>query len=112
MTLVVNAASGGDFSLSVSPTSRTVFAGGQTTYSVTVSRTGGFAGGVTLRAGGVPSGATATFSPNPTSGTFSTLTLGTSGGTPSGTYSIVITGTSGSLSHTATVSLTVSFGDN
>jgi uncharacterized membrane protein len=112
VTLVVNAASGGDFSLSASPTSRTILQGDTTTYTVTVNRSGGFAGGVTLSAGGLPSGATAAFSPNPTTGTSSNLTVSTSGNTPVGTYSIVITGGSGSLTRTATVSLTVDFGDN
>jgi uncharacterized membrane protein len=112
VTLVVNAASGGDFSLSATPTSRSILQGNTTTYTINVNRTGGFAGGVTLSAGGLPSGATAAFSPNPAAGASSTLTVRTSGSTPTGTYSIVVTGLSGSLTHTATVSLTVSFGDN
>jgi serine protease AprX len=107
----VNPASAGDFSLSASPTSRTVFAGGQTTYTVNITRSGGFGGGVSLSTGTLPSGATATFSPNPATGASSTLTLRTSGNTPRGTYNIVITGTNGSLRHTTTVSLTVTFGD-
>jgi len=111
VTLVVNPASAGDFSLSASPTSRTVFAGGQTTYTVNITRSGGFGGGVSLSTGTLPSGATATFSPNPATGASSTLTLRTSGNTPRGTYNIVITGTNGSLRHTTTVSLTVTFGD-
>jgi hypothetical protein len=110
VTLVVSSASGGDFSLSASPTSRTVFPGSQTTYTVSINRTGGFGGGVTFGASGVPSSATATFSPTTATGASSTLTIATSGNTPGGTYNIVITGTSGSLRHTTTVSLTVGFG--
>jgi len=62
---------------------------------------------VTLNATGVPAGATATFSPNPATGASSTLTVATSGTTPVNTFTITVTGTSGTLSHTTTVSLTV-----
>ena len=53
-----------DFALSVNPSSRTVKRGKSTSYTVSVSSQGGFAGSVTLAASGLPSGATAAFSPN------------------------------------------------
>ena len=111
VTLVVNPpAPAADFSLSASPASQSVPAGGRTTYTINIARTGGFAGGVTLSATGVPAGTTATFSPNPATGTSSTLTVSTSGTTPVNTYTITITGTSGTLSHKTSVSLVVTAG--
>jgi len=107
VTLVVTAAGAGNFSLSATPASQSIPAGASTTYTINVTRTGGFTGGVTLSATGVPAGATATFSPNPATGASSTLTVATSGTTPVNTFTITVTGTSGTLSHTTTVSLTV-----
>jgi len=107
VTLVVTAAGAGNFSLSATPASQSIPAGASTTYTINITRTGGFTGGVTLNATGVPAGATATFSPNPATGASSTLTVATSGTTPVNTFTITVTGTSGTLSHTTTVSLTV-----
>jgi uncharacterized membrane protein len=72
---------------------------------VTVSTSGGFSSPVGLAATGLPTGASATFSPL-ASGT-STMTVLTSTSTPAGTYPLTITGTSGTLTHSASVSLTV-----
>src|SRR5499427_2514776 len=106
-TLVVTPPAQPDFTLSVSPTSRTVAAGTSTTYTVTITRTGGFAGAVTLSLTGLPAGAAASFSPNPASGTASTLTVTTSAGTPAGTFGLTISGVSGSLARTAPATLVV-----
>jgi hypothetical protein len=113
----VTAASGGvtgtasvsvtDFSLSVSPTSRSIKHGQNTSYSVTITRLNGFAGSVAFTVGGLPSNATASFSPNPTNGTSVTLKVSTSRSSPSGTYTLQITGTSGGHSHVVNVSLTL-----
>ena len=62
------------FTLSASPSSVTITQGGSGTSTITVTDLGGFSGSVTLAASGLPSGVTAGFSPNPTTGT-STLTL-------------------------------------
>jgi hypothetical protein len=95
-----------DFSLSISPSSVTVpRAGGTATYTVTINRTGGFSGAVTLSVSGLPSGTTGVFSPNPASGSSSTLTLTVSSSTRRGTYTFTVTGTSGALTHTATARL-------
>src|SRR5262249_40724963 len=67
---------------------------------------GGFSGAVTLSTGGLPSGASGSFTPNPATGS-STLSVTTSASTPSGAYTFTITGTSGTLTHTLTVSLGV-----
>jgi len=94
------------FTLSASPSSVTITQGGSGTSTITVTDLGGFSGSVTLAASGLPSGVTAGFSPNPTTGT-STLTLTASATATTGSATVTITGTSGSLTATATVSLTV-----
>jgi hypothetical protein len=98
-----------DFTVAASPGSSTVSAGNPATYTVTTGALNGFSSTVSLSAGGLPAWATATFSPASitTSGT-STLTITTTAGTtPGGSSTITITGTSGTLTHTATVTLTV-----
>ena len=95
-----------DFVLSASPTSRSVPRGGTATYTVTIAPQNGFGGSVTLSLSGQPQGATVAFSPNPTS-TTSTLTVKTRSSTPRQTYTLTIRGVSGALSHTFTVTLTV-----
>jgi hypothetical protein len=95
-----------DYSVSATPSSRTVTQGQGTTYNVTITPTGGFAGQVNLSVSGLPTGANGTFNPNPTAST-STLTVTTSAATPAGSYPLTITGTSGALSHQTTVTLVV-----
>jgi subtilase family serine protease len=98
-----------DFSLGASPGSQTVAAGNGTTYSVNVTRLGGFSGSIGLSATGLPAGVTAAFAPSTidSGSTSSTLTLNTSSSVAGGGYSVTVTGTSGSLTHSTTVSLTV-----
>jgi thermitase len=95
-----------DFTLSASPSSQTVTAGGGTSYAVSVGSTNGFGGSVQLSVAGLPSAATATFSPNPATGS-SQLSVTTGTATPAGTYPLTITGSSGSLSHSTSVTLVV-----
>ena len=66
----------------------------------------GFTGNVNFSVSGLPSGVTASFSPNPTTG-FSTLTLAASSSVPLGTRTLTITGTSGNLTETTTLILAV-----
>jgi uncharacterized membrane protein len=81
--------------------------GSSSTSYVNVNPQNGFTGSVTLAVtSGLPSGVTASFAPNPTTGT-STLTLTASSNASLGQYTLTITGTSGSLSSTTTVSLSV-----
>ncbi len=97
-----------DFALAATPASRVVTRGSSATYTVTVSPAGGFTGVVSLSASGLPAGAAASFSPASltTSGT-STLTVTTGAATPGGVYAVTITGTAGSITHSASVGLTV-----
>lgn len=106
-TLVVQAPAPPGFTLSATPASQTITQGQSTTYAVTISRTGGFSGAVTLSVSGLGSGATGTFSPNPATGTSSTLTITTTASAATGSPVLTITGTSGSLTRTTTVTLVV-----
>ena len=94
-----------NFSLSVSPTSRTVRQGNATSYTVTIAPLNGFSGSVSLGVSGQPFGATATFTPNPAT-TSSTLSVQTVGGVR-GNFTLTITGVNGSLTRMTTATLTV-----
>ena len=99
---------GDDFSVGVTPASRTVPAGGSATYTVATEVVAGAPGNVTLSASGLPAGATGTVSPNPVAaGSAATLTVATSSATPNGTSTVTVTGTAGGATRTATAGLTV-----
>jgi GH25 family lysozyme M1 (1,4-beta-N-acetylmuramidase) len=99
-----------DFAVSVSPASQSVTRGSTTTFTVNVARTE-FVPAVTLSlASTMPSGTTAVFSPNPVTGTSSTLTITTSNVptvTPPGVVSPSIQGVGGGLTRTTLAKLTV-----
>ncbi len=101
----------GGFGLSASPTSATVTQGSATSYTVTVTPSGGFNGSVALSVSGVPSGATPSFSPTSASSSSSwssTLTVTTTSSTTTGSYTLTITGTSSGVpSQTTDVTLNV-----
>lgn len=97
-----------DFSVSATPSSQTVPPGNGTTYTVSVTPSNGFAGNVTFSVNGLPSGATASFSPSSVSGSgSSTMVVSTSNSTPTGTYQLTITAASGTLTHSTQVTLAV-----
>ena len=100
VTLVVNA----DFSLSASPTSRTIRHGRSTTYTITINALNGFTGSVNFAVAGLPSGSSGGFSPNPAT-TSTVLTVNTGGTT--GTFTLTISGTGGGKTRTVTVTLVV-----
>jgi uncharacterized membrane protein len=109
------------FALTVSPASITISGpqnlslGQGTTSSSTLSIYGqhGFSGNVALSVSGLPSGVTASLSPNPvtmassSSGLNSTLTLTASSSAAAGTSTVTVTATSGKLSSTTSFPLTV-----
>jgi hypothetical protein len=100
--------SGPNYTLSASPSSVSVVQGGASSSStITVTPSGGFTGSVSLSTSALPSGVTATFGTNPTTGS-SVLTFSASATATTGTSTVTVTGTSGSLTHTTSVSLTVS----
>lgn len=97
-----------DFSLSATPSSRTVIAGGEAAYTATVTALNAFTGTVSFAVGGLPAGTTASFNPaSVVNAGSTTLTVSTSTTTPAGSYPLTITATSGAIRHTATVTLVV-----
>ncbi|WP_326564161.1 M4 family metallopeptidase [Micromonospora peucetia] len=99
---------GNDFSVSVSPAAGSVNPGGSVTATVATAITNGSAQTVTFSATGLPTGATASFSPaSVTSGGSSTLTISTSASTPAGTYSVTVNGAGAAVTRSATYNLTV-----
>lgn len=105
--------SGPDFAIADSPNTMTVTAGSSGTSTVSLTPQAKFAQAITLSCpSGLPSGASCSFSPNPTqlyggSVQSSTLTIQTSTTTPKGTYTVTTTGVYSPLSHSATITLTV-----
>ena len=96
----------GTFKLTASPATVTVAQGGSGTVTITIVPAGGFDQKVTLSANGLPSGVTASFSPNPTSSS-SILTLTVSEATATGQSTFTVNGKSGSLSNDVGVWLKV-----
>jgi subtilase family serine protease len=94
------------FTLSASPSSLSVTQGSSGSSTISVTDVNGFSGSVTLAASGLPSGVTAAFGTNPTTGS-SVLTLTASSTATTGTATVTITGTSSSLTATTTIALTV-----
>jgi len=110
VTLVVNSAATGDFTIAATPSSQTVTLGGSssTTYTTTITAVNGFTGTVSLSMSGMPSGVTTSFNPTSVTGSgHSTLSVSASSQARVGTYTLTIKGTSGSLIHSATVTLVV-----
>ena len=95
-----------NFAISASPNSLSLARSGRMTSTITITPQNGFNGSVTLSASALPRGVTASFNPSNTTGV-STLTLSATRKAATGTFSIRVSGTSGSLTHTATITLTV-----
>jgi len=109
-SITVNAPAAPNFSISVSPQSRTVSYGLSTTYTVSVTGQNGFSSSVDLSVAGLPPNSSATFGPSSiASGQSSTLTITTSGSTVGayGSFSVTVTGSGGGSSRSATATLVV-----
>ena len=104
LTLTVNGAP--DFALSAAPNTVGLTQGSSGASTITVTPQNGFTGSVNLSASGLPSGVNAFLTPSSTTGT-SKLILAASSTSAVGGFTVTITGTSGSLTHTASVTLTV-----
>jgi len=106
LSLIVTAAPAASITLSATPPSRTFAHGDSTTFAITITRSG-FTGAVALSASGVPSKASASFSPASTSGTTSTMTISSLKPVNPGTYTVTITGTGGGTTGKATVQVVI-----
>src|SRR5206468_1881089 len=94
-----------DFSLLADPTSLSIVAGQSATSTIQLQPTNGFNGAVDLSAESSPSGLTAICTPSSLQGSdASTCTIG---GSVPGAYTVVVTGADGSLSHNATIDVTM-----
>jgi hypothetical protein len=102
-----------DFTISSSPATLGITQGSSAATTVTTTATGSLNSAIALSASGLPTGATATFSPSsiaaPGSGS-SALTISVGSATAVGTYNLTVTGTGGGKTHTAAISLTVNSG--
>jgi hypothetical protein len=112
---IIDITFGPNFSLSSSTSSLTVPQGGAGSSTIVSSLSGNFNSSISLSASGLPSGATASFSPTsiaaPGSGS-STLTISVGAATPVGTYNVLVNGSGGGQTHSVTINLTVSTGGN
>jgi endoglucanase len=107
IAFTVTTSSTGSFTLTPSASTLSVSPGSSATDTITVKDVGGFTGSVSLAASGLPSGVTAGFGTNPTTGG-SVLTLKASSTAPAGTSTVTVTGTSGSTAVSTTIALAVS----
>ena len=106
LTLTVTAPLPASIALAAAPASRTIARGGSTTFDVTITRVN-FTGSVALTVSGVPSKATASFSPPATTGTSATLTFSSQKPVKAGSYTLTIQGAGGALSSAATVTVVI-----
>ena len=105
-TFVASASTTPGFTLSSSASSVSVSQGKTATDTISVADLNGFTGSVDLAVSGVPTGVTAAFGTNPTTGS-SVLTFTASSTAATGPATVTVTGTSGTLTETATIALFV-----
>jgi hypothetical protein len=98
----------GDFTISATPPRRRVMKGNSTTYTVTVTPSGGFSETVTFSTTGCPANTTCTYAPpSVNGGGVSTLTVQTTASSPSGQFVLGIVGTSPSLMKSTNVAIQI-----
>lgn len=99
------------FTVSASSTSLTVVLGGSNSTTISTTGANGFNSSVALKASGMPSGVTVSFSPStiaaPGTGS-ATMQVSAGKRASTGTYTITVTATGGGITQTATVKVTVS----
>lgn len=98
------------FSLSAANTALNAQPGSSVNLPISIARSGGFSGAVSLSLLGAPSGVSGSFNPASTSLDSSTLTLSVAPGVPNGVYALTVRGTSGSTTATLPLSLRVGTG--
>jgi hypothetical protein len=115
----VRAATSPDFAITGSPPNQTVNAGGSASYVISIAPYNGFGAGVTLTAGSLPKGGSASWTVGGTTTSTASVTLPAGSSTRTatltiatapqslGTSSPTATATSGSLTHSTTLNLSV-----
>jgi serine protease len=107
----VPAADPPSFTLAATPATATIKRGASAPFTVTVQSLNGYQSPVTLSAGTLPAGMTATFSRNPLNPpttTTSTMTLKAASTTKRGTYNVWVTAAGSGLSKTSMLRITIS----
>ena len=102
LALTVTAATVGNYTLAAAPATVSIAQGATGTSTITLTRTGGFAGAVGLAVSGLPTGITSTFNPASVTTNSSTLSLAVAGSVAAGTYNGTITGTATGLANVTT----------
>ncbi len=108
-----HAAPQADFSLSVNPSSLTINPGASATATVTITRSGGFTGAVTLNAFEalptvvLPGGIDITFNPASTTGNSSVATITVPSAAPPGAVNVIISGNGGGLTRITSLAINV-----
>jgi len=97
------------YTLTASAPTLSIAEGGTATDTLTVIPLNGFSGTVALTDSGLPSGVTAVFGTNPTTGS-SLITFTASSLATTGAFTVTINGTSGALSESTQITLTVTGG--
>jgi len=99
---------GGAISLALSTSSLSVAQGGSGTATISIARSGGFAGPVALTVEGAPDGVTATAEPSSVVGATATLTVAASAAVAPGNYTLTVRGSGvGVTAQTAQLALAV-----
>jgi subtilisin family serine protease len=97
----------GGFTLTTDDVNSSVIPGAPLEIPIFINRTSGFSAAVSLSLFGAPEGISATFTPNPVSGSEATLQLQTDGSVPSDTYQLAVRGDGGGVTHSLEVALLV-----
>lgn len=104
----VTSGGGNNFSISASPSSLSIAQGSNGTSTISTAVTSGSAAAVSLTASVSPAGPTVSLSPTSvTAGGSATLTVTVGSTVAAGSYTVTVTGTEGSVSHSASVAVTV-----
>ncbi|OGD67226.1 hypothetical protein A3F08_00690 [Candidatus Berkelbacteria bacterium RIFCSPHIGHO2_12_FULL_36_9] len=96
-TTVLTISNAPDFTMELSPSSKTVVQGSSISYQLSVTSLYGFNSAISLSLAGLPTGASASYNDSTRYVTINTLTT-----TPIGSYTLLLTGTSAGKTHSAT----------
>jgi hypothetical protein len=108
ITLTVTAAGTPAYTITASPAALSLGVGQSGQSIMTLARSGGFAGNVTLSLEGAPTGVSGVFTPNPATANTSTLAISTTGAASAGVYPLTVRGTANGLAdRTIVLTLTI-----